>query len=337
MRDGLLERLRCPRCHAERSLELHGARRENGEIRDATVRCGVCGEERVVERGIVDLLPPDIPDYVAAESAGLDRFVDTMRAHGWTREDILELPYRQDGYWYAQATAMHQTLGTQSLELTAGDQLLDVGANACWASAMFAERGLDVTALDINPNPFQGLASSEWWFEAKAVYFERVLGVMFDLPFADATFDYCWCCQVLHHNHRSNLYRTMRELLRVLRPGGRLIVVNEPVRSIRDPKWNPGHAVAQYSGHEHAYLPASYAHAARRAGFDIELTYPWTITMFTQSTFTLDPQASVPLAAWLALVHTVRRVRPLRRAALAYKQYDGSAAFQMIATKPARL
>jgi hypothetical protein len=59
--------------------------------------------------------------------------------------------------------------------------------------------------------------------------------------------------------------------------------------------------------------------------------------MFTQSTFTLDPQASVRLAAWLALVQTVRRVRPLRRAALAYKQYDGSAAFQMIATKPARL
>lgn len=220
MRDGLLGRLRCPRCHAECSLELQGARREMGEIRAARLRCRVCGEDRVVERGIVDLLPPDVPDFVAAEAAGLDRFVDTMRAQGWTREDVLELPHRQEGYRHAQATAMEQTLANERLGLRGGDQLLDVGANTCWASAMFAQRGLDVTALDINANEFQGLASADWWFEA--------------------------------------------------------------------------------------------------------------------STLPLKPETPAALAWWWAVVHTVRRVAPLRRAALAYKHYDGSAAFHMIATKPVR-
>src|SRR2546430_5708466 len=97
----------------------------------------------------------------------------------------------------------------------------------CWASAMFAERGLRPIALDIATHLMQGLATAEWWFDAKAVYFERVLGLMFDPPLASDSLDHVWCCEVLHHNHRSNLRRTMRELFRVLRPGGRLIVVTE--------------------------------------------------------------------------------------------------------------
>jgi predicted protein tyrosine phosphatase len=43
---------------------------------------------------------------------------------------------------------------------------------------------------------------------------ERVLDAMFDLPLATDALDWVWCCEVLHHSHRRNLWVTMGELSR---------------------------------------------------------------------------------------------------------------------------
>jgi SAM-dependent methyltransferase/uncharacterized protein YbaR (Trm112 family) len=336
VRSELLSRLRCPRCHADGSLSIaEEAVLSGGEIREGRVSCATCGEARPVTAGIVDLMPPDVPEFVRAESLGLDRFAATMRADGWTRETVLELPYRRDGYWEAQAAAMDQTLQTRELGLAAGKTILDVGSNTCWASALLAGRGLNVTALDINPGEMQGLRTADWWFEQNGVYFDRVLGVMFDLPFAHASFDFVWCCGVLHHNHRSNLYRTMREVRRVLKPGGSAIVVNEPCRSLRHVKLRPGREVEQYEGHEHVYQPATYLRAARRADLRVKIVYPWTVRMFGPFAFELSDETTIRRAAWMFIVHVVRRVPALRRTVLAYKQFvHGRAAVNLIATRP---
>ncbi len=255
MRDALLPTLRCPRCRSDGALALEAGTCEVGEIRTGRLRCEACELETRIAEGIVDLLV-NPPAFVTREAAGLERFAELMRSDGWDRERVLALPEgEQQGYWYGQSLAIHQTL--QSIELRPGTRLLDIGSNTCWASAIFAQHGLDVVALDIATTPMQGLRTADWWFEARQVYFERVLGMMFDLPFASESFDYVWCCEVLHHNHRANLVRTVREAHRVLRPGGRLLVVNEPQRSLRKPMLRPGHDVARFEGHEHAPPVAS--------------------------------------------------------------------------------
>ena len=154
-----------------------------------------------------------------------------------------------------------------------GQRLLDVGSNTCWASNIFAREGLEVIALDIATTQLQGLSTADLFFEAGDVYFERALSVMYDPAIASESLDYVFCCEVLHHNDLANLRRTLRELYRVLRPGGRLIVINEPLRFLLHPKLNHAEEVADFEGNEHVYFAHSYVLAARAAGFDIRA--PW--------------------------------------------------------------
>src|SRR5262249_3934979 len=150
-----------------------------------------------IEDGIVDLLY-DPPEFVRREAAGLGRFAERMRQDGWDKERIRALPNIPDGYWYAQGTSMNQLL--ELIPFKPGATLLHVGSNTCWASNIFASRGLEVIALDIATVEMQGLRTAEYFFEAGGAHFERLLGTMFHLPIASSTLDYVFCCEVLHHN-----------------------------------------------------------------------------------------------------------------------------------------
>jgi SAM-dependent methyltransferase len=302
------------------------------EIREGELTCRGCGHVMPIDGGIVHLLL-DPPEYVDAEAKGLQRFADVMANDGWDRERVMRLPNEPDGYWFCQATLMQQTLDTMPFE--PGQTILDVGSNTCWASATFAQHGLEATALDIATALMQGLSTADWHFEDKGVYFERVLGTMFEMPFQDGAFDYVWCCEVLHHNHREALARTYEEIYRVLAPGGTLIVANEPLRTLMTPKINPGHEVAEFEGHEHAYMRHSYTGLARKAGFDVDVRGPRYHAMFNDSHITLTPDMRYDQLFRAAAVVASRRSGPMQKALLAGRAYVmGGTALHMICTKP---
>jgi len=332
MRPELADRLRCPRCRTQRPFGLDATASDDREVRAGMLTCSRCGHVAAIRDGIVDLLH-DPPPFVVAEAAGLARFAQVMRDDGWTREDIVALPKRHDGYWWNQDVLMTQVLDEVPFE--PGETILDLGSNTCWASAAFAQHGLEATALDIAEHEMQGLRTAEWQFEAKNVFFERVLGVMFDLPFADASFRNLWACEVLHHNHRANLAATFREAFRVLEPGGRLIVANEPLRSLKDPMRNPGEAVAAFDGHEHAYVRASYTTLARRAGFRVEVRGPAYHGLFQRGGIGLSDRMTTRQVLTGAATQLARRSPVVKRAWLAGKAYvAGGTALHMVCTKP---
>jgi SAM-dependent methyltransferase len=221
-----------------------------------------------VTGGIADLLH-EPPPFVVREAAGLERFAAVMGEDGWDRERILALPDVDLPYWYAQRRAMDFVLA--EVPFRAGERLLDVGSNTCWASNIFAGAGLEVVALDIASAQMQGLRTADWFLEEGERYFERVLSTMYDPALADASFDYVFCCEVLHHNDSAHLGRTLRELHRLLRPGGRLLVVNEPLRFPLRLKLDHGQEVAEFEGNENVYFLHQYLRAARAAGFRVTL------------------------------------------------------------------
>ncbi len=237
-------------------------------MREGELVCAACGACFAVHDGIADLLV-DPPDYVRRERAGLGRFAEVMRRDGWDRERILALPDVDLPYWHGQADALRRLVRTVGLR--PGARLLDVGSNTCWASNIFARLGLEVIALDISDAELQGLRTADYFIEGGETYFERLLSPMFEPALADETVDYVFCSEVLHHNDRGHLQRTLRELFRVLRPGGWLFMINEPMRYPLNLKRDHAREVAEFEGHEHVYFFHEYLAAARRAGFVVRI------------------------------------------------------------------
>jgi hypothetical protein len=125
----------------------------------------------------------------------------------------------------------------------------------------------------------------------------------------------------------------MRELHRVLKPGGQLIVANEPVRALRSPQLNPGSEVAEFEGHEHAYLRRSYISAARAAGLKVNVYAPSRLWPFNDATLEISARMSTLAGLKIALGHSFRRNSVLGSAYLAWKTYVEGISLHMVATK----
>lgn len=292
MRPSFAPLLRCPRCLADGSLTLDARASDAREAREGTLSCGRCAATFGVRDGIADLLD-DPPGFVRREAAGLERFAQAMRDDGWDADRIRALPDVDLPYWHGQARAIRRVLAEGGFR--PGERIVDVGSNTCWASNLFAREGLEVVALDIATTELQGLKTAEHFFAGEdGVFFERLLSVMFAPALASGSMDHAFCCEVLHHNDIGNLRRTFAELHRVLRPGGRVHVVNEPLRFPLRLKRDHAAAVAEFEGYEHVYFLHQYVWAARRAGFRVRITG-------------LEPSGSAPRrAARFAWRHLLR-------------------------------
>ena len=115
-----------------------------------------------------------------------------------------------------------------------GDRVLDMGCGAGRHAFALYRRGAHVTALDMDATELKDVAAM---FTAMALEGEAteggsaaaVRGTAYGLPFPDATFDRVVCSEVLEHLHEDS--RAMRELVRVLKPGG--------LMAVTVPRWGP--------------------------------------------------------------------------------------------------
>ncbi len=144
---------------------------------------------------------------------------------------IPALRYRPLTPWYdfiIQATLRESTFKSRLVDQTgihAGDRVLDLGCGTGTLTLLLKSRHphADVVAIDGDSEILE-MARAKAASASLAIDFHQALS--FALPFADASFDCVVSSLVFHHLTRDNKLRTLREVLRILRPGGQLHIAD---------------------------------------------------------------------------------------------------------------
>ncbi len=102
----------------------------------------------------------------------------------------------------------------------AGEKVLEIGGGLGTDLSMFARHGAIVTVVDLSAGH---LAHAQENFALRGLEGEFVHHDAETLPFPDDTFDVVYSNGVIHHT--PNTHRVVREIHRVLKPGGKAIVM----------------------------------------------------------------------------------------------------------------
>jgi ubiquinone/menaquinone biosynthesis C-methylase UbiE len=115
------------------------------------------------------------------------------------------------------------------MNVAGGETILELGSGQGWASVMFKRKHPEcyVVASDVSPHAL--LVASKYEAVMATTIDEKWACGASRLPFADNQFDIVFCFAAFHHFIIGDRYRpTLTEIHRVLRPGGRLILLYEP-------------------------------------------------------------------------------------------------------------
>lgn len=177
--------------------------------------------------GIWRLLPPARADHFRS----FIREYETVRQReGWgnaASDYYRALPFtdlsgRHPAIWYIRARSF-AALRDQVLPAQRPLRILDVGAGNGWLAYRLSQAGYTVAALDLLLNEIDGLGA----YRHYDVPFTAVQAEFDHLPFLDAEADMIIFNGALHYS--TGYEQTLREALRVLRPGGRLVIMDSPI------------------------------------------------------------------------------------------------------------
>ena len=211
----------------------------------------------------------------------------SMSGLGYDRAESARL---ERAYTTADVQAQRDAV-RRALETRPGEAILDLGSGpgilACELAAEVGATG-KVTAVDVSAE-MNAIAARR---VAEAGFGERIEVVLGDaaaLAFPDTCFDAAVSTQVLEYVE--DVHRALRELRRVLRPGGRLVVLDTDwdtlVWSARDESL-AARISDGWSGHApHTRLPRVLAKQLRASGFQVTEVFSLTLlnTTYDESVY----------------------------------------------------
>jgi len=101
-------------------------------------------------------------------------------------------------------------------------RVLDLGCGTGRHLVFLSKRGFEVYGFDASP---QALSIARQWLHEEGLEADLKLQRMENpFPYGDTFFDAIVCIQVIHHNLMKDILKTVREIDRVLKPGGLVFI-----------------------------------------------------------------------------------------------------------------
>jgi ubiquinone/menaquinone biosynthesis C-methylase UbiE/uncharacterized protein YbaR (Trm112 family) len=256
-----IEILACPLCHSKLQY-----------LNNESFKCSKCKKIWPSENGVIILLKNNkIIDKELNGIAELDKINKFDIANEDFRYALLSLPdfpktrefSKGEDYFYG--VAIGKEIFNKAKKIIGKNKIvLEIGADWCWASRQIAKESNYVIALDINKKHLQ---STNYLSEkGKNPFFTRIIGDMNNLPLKNNSIDVIIGIACVHHT--TNLNNTFKELARVLNPGGKIILLREPVRGRKSSEGKFGENEKQYGINEHIPTLKEWTTALQKAGFD---------------------------------------------------------------------
>lgn len=185
------------------------------------------------------------------------------------------------------------------------DRVLDVATGTGHTAFAFAPHVRDVIAADITPEMLhegEGLKD-----EGGIGNVEFQLADAHDLPFEDNAFDVVTCRRAAHHF--VDVRKALHEMLRVLRPGGRLVIDDRsvPEDDFVDATLNRLDWLHDHS-HVRQYRPSEWQSMLRDAGCQVEVVESYTkhrpLSAFTNG---VEPESVAEIERIIAGLNEAQR------------------------------
>jgi SAM-dependent methyltransferase/uncharacterized protein YbaR (Trm112 family) len=203
MKASLVDILVCPQCHKALKLDVDVKDKDSGEIVEGSLKCKSCGSRFPIASGI-----PRMVEGFGYQKAISRSFGFQWRSRG---KRLFEGKTLYGGSVGQEVSQFLNRLGLHTDDLK-GKRVLDAGCGSGRLVRALSAYGCDVVGVD--------LTDLEWAYATNREFPNThiVQGDIFQLPFAQETFDIVWSEGVIHHTPDPK--KAFRCLGQVLKPSG---------------------------------------------------------------------------------------------------------------------